>query len=86
MALDYATTQNNRAALLRALASLPGEDREARLRQALRSAAEAVVLFEQFQHVQYLEIGRRVLSDLRRACGTDFASLWAEAGLGEPLD
>jgi hypothetical protein len=33
--LDYAMTQNNRAVLLRDLASVPGEDRGARLREAL---------------------------------------------------
>ena len=40
--LDYAQTQNNRAVLLRDLASLPGEDREARLRQALTAYDEAL--------------------------------------------
>ncbi len=51
--LDYATTQNNRAILLRDLASLPGEDRGARLREALAASAEAVRGFEALQHVQY---------------------------------
>ena len=84
--LDYAATQNNRANRLSELATLPGEDRRQRLTQALRCAAEAVVLFEQYQQAQYLAVGRRVLGDLRRACGDDFADLWAAAGLGEPPD
>ena len=42
--LDYATTQNNRAVLLSDLASLPGEDRGARLRQALTAYDEALAL------------------------------------------
>jgi hypothetical protein len=82
--LDYAATQNNRANRLSELATLPDEDRRQRLIEALRCAAEAVVLFEQYQQAQYLAIGRRVLDDLRRACGADFAGLWAEAGLGDP--
>lgn len=84
--LDYASTQNNRAILLSAIATLPGEDRRARLTQALRCAAEAVALFQQFQQAQYLEVGKRVLQSIRRACGDDFAALWAAAGLGEPPD
>jgi tetratricopeptide (TPR) repeat protein len=84
--LDYAQTQNNRAVLLSALASLPGEDRGGRLREALRCAAEAVFLFDQLQHVQYLEVGRRVLRDIRSECGDDFLALWAAAGLGDPPD
>ncbi|MBM4461641.1 MAG: hypothetical protein FJ011_28435, partial [Chloroflexi bacterium] len=42
--LDYAQTQNNRAVLLRDLASLPGEDRGGRLRQALAAYDEALAL------------------------------------------
>jgi hypothetical protein len=42
--LDYAQTQNNRALLLRDLAGLPGEDRGARLREALAAYEEALAL------------------------------------------
>jgi len=42
--LDYAQTQNNRAVLLSDLATLPGEDRAARLRQALAACDEALAL------------------------------------------
>ncbi len=77
--LDYAQTQNNRAVLLRDLASLPGEDRGARLRQALAAAADAVRLFEAYQHVQYLEIGRSVLASVVVALGAgEFAAAWPD--------
>ncbi len=76
----------HRANRMSAIATLPGEDRRARLTQALRCAAEAVALFQQFQQAQYLEVGKRVLQSIRRACGDDFAALWAAAGLGEPPD
>jgi tetratricopeptide (TPR) repeat protein len=77
--LDYATTQNNRAVLLSDLASLPGEDRGARLRQALAAAAEAVRLFETYQHVQYLEVGRRTLAGVVVALGIgEFVAAWRE--------
>ena len=82
--LDYAMTQNNRASLLSDLATLPGEDRGGRLRQALRCAFEAITLFERYQQAQYLAVGRRVLRDLRRACGDDFAALWRDLDLGDP--
>ncbi len=79
MPLDYATTQNNRAVLLSDLASLPGEDRGARLRQALAAAADAVRLFEACQHVQYLEIGRRVLAGVAAVMGVGaFVAAWQE--------
>jgi hypothetical protein len=84
--LDYAQTQNNRATILSALATLPGEDRRQRLYEALRCSVEAVTLFEQFQQVQYLEVGRRVMRSIRDACGADFAAMWAELGQGEPPD
>jgi tetratricopeptide (TPR) repeat protein len=40
--LNYAMTQHNRAVLLRDLATLPGEDRSARLYEALRACDEAL--------------------------------------------
>ncbi len=67
--LAYATTQNNRAVLLSDLASLPGEDRGARLRAALADAASAVRIFEQSQHVQYLQVSRYVLAGVVVAMG-----------------
>lgn len=81
--LDYAQTQSNRANILSELSSLPGEDRRALLTQALRYAAEAAVLFEHYQQVEYLAVGRRVLGGLRNACGDDFEAWWAETELGE---
>ncbi len=71
--LAYAQTQNNRAVLLRDLASLPGEDRGARLRAALADAASAVFIFERAQHVQYIQIARRVLAGVIVTMGLDEA-------------
>ncbi len=76
--LAYATTQNNRAVLLRDLASLPGEDRGARLRAALADAAAAVFIFEQVQHVQYLQIARGVLAGVMVAIGlAEVRAVWS---------
>ncbi len=80
--LDYAMTQNNRAALLHELASVPGEDRGARLREALAVIWEAVQIFEAQQHVQYLAVARRILSQFRSDLGPEFATLWAELDAG----
>ncbi len=78
MPLAYATTQNNRANVLSDLASLPGEDRAARLRQALANAASAVHIFEQAQQAQYLQVGRRVLAGVIVAMGAAEArAAWA---------
>jgi tetratricopeptide (TPR) repeat protein len=60
--LDYAMTQNNRAVLLRDLAGLPGEDRRARLGEALRCAHEAVTYYEHYQHAVYLPIAIKTLT------------------------
>jgi tetratricopeptide (TPR) repeat protein len=77
--LDYAQTQSNRANLLSELASLPGEDRGGRLREALAAAADAVRLFEAYQHVQYLEIARSVLAEVVVVMGVgEFVSAWHE--------
>ena len=82
--LDYAMTQNNRASVLSDIASLPGEERGERLREALRCGTEAVAIFEEFQHAQYLEDARKDLRSLRQTCGADFAALWGELGFGDP--
>ncbi|HQM13155.1 MAG TPA: hypothetical protein PK832_01785, partial [Anaerolineae bacterium] len=55
------------------LASLPGEDRGARLRAALADAASAVSIFEQAQQAQYFEMGQRVLASVIMAMGLDEA-------------
>ncbi len=72
------------------LATVQGEDRGARLRQALADAVQAVALFAAVQHPVYLEIGARVLRGIRdeivRAFGAEaFAAWWAEITGGQPI-
>ncbi|MCB0078888.1 MAG: hypothetical protein KDD73_15865, partial [Anaerolineales bacterium] len=79
--LDYAMTQNNRATLLSAMATLPGEDRRGRLLAALAAAYEAAGLYRG-RHAQYAEISQRTFQRIRAACGDDFAVLWAALDVG----
>ncbi|NJL95845.1 MAG: hypothetical protein HC915_19990 [Anaerolineae bacterium] len=44
--LEYATTQNSRASLLREMANLGGENRARRLRQAMEAVAEALTVLQ----------------------------------------
>ena len=77
--LDYATTQNNRANLLRELASLPGADRAARLKEAVADISSALETFQQVQQMQYLHIGRQTLARLMAAMGpAAFGAAWSE--------
>jgi len=71
--LDYATTQNNRAVLLRDLASLPGEDRGARLRAALAACDEALALRRDvpLDYATTQNNRANVLSDLASLPGED---------------
>ncbi len=50
--LAYAETQNNRAVLLMDLATLPGEDRGGRLRQALADIESAMTIIQHVQQAQ----------------------------------
>lgn len=70
-------TQHNRGLLLSDLATLPGEDRLARLSDALRAAMQAVTLFAQLQQAQYYAMSQDTLRQVAAACGDDFEALWA---------
>jgi tetratricopeptide (TPR) repeat protein len=63
---------------------VPGEDRGARLREALRCALTAVELYARLQHEQYYQVSRRTLQGVRAACGDDFDTLWAALDVGPP--
>ena len=82
--LDYAMTINNRAILLRDLAALPVENRLAHLREALRLGWEALGWFERLAHMPSTETARQVLRSTKKACGADFAALWAGLEVGPP--
>ena len=82
--LDYAMTQGNLLNLYQAIADLPEEDRRARLADALRAGWIAFYLFGQLQHGYYQQQAARQLQGLSQACADDFATLWAELGIGPP--
>ena len=64
------------------IATLPGEDRRARLLAALTCAWQAIRLFEQLEHTQYLQAAENTLRGVWQACGDEAESLWQAAGLG----
>ncbi len=79
--LDYATTQNNRANVLRDLASLPGEDRAARLQEAL-AAYDAALELRRDVPLDYAQTQNNravLLRDLASLPGEDRAARLQEA-------
>ena len=82
--LDYAMTQGNLLNLYQTLAGEPGEDRLARLLDALRAGWTAFGFFTALQHSDFQQHAMRQLRGLRAACGDDFDTLWAALDTGPP--
>ena len=82
--LDYAMTQGNLLNLYQTLAGEPGEDRLARLLDALRAGWTAFGFFTALQHADFQRRAMNQLRNLRIACGDDFDALWAALDVGPP--
>jgi len=77
-------TQNNTAVVLCDISTLPGENRRARLLEALRCAHTALSVFEQIGHVLHSQVAADTLRQVREEAGELFPELWAELNVGEP--
>ncbi|MBW7880303.1 MAG: hypothetical protein H3C32_13440, partial [Anaerolineae bacterium] len=88
--LGKAATLNNRANVYRDLSTVDGEDRRARLQQALHDAAQAYEIFAAHRHTINLPIARLVLGSIcRQIVGfLGIAALeewWSELTGSQPL-